>query len=150
VTSPQPPFGRAIVIVMDSVGIGELPDAAVYGDQGSNTVGNIARQVPLKLATLRGLGLGNLVKLDPERTDETAETARSAEISFENPFSGNSAASAVSAVPSATSLGAYGRMAEASKGKDSVTGHWEMMGIVLDRAYPTFPHGFSASVIDEF
>ena len=149
-TSPQPPFGRAIVIVMDSVGIGELPDAAVYGDQGSNTVGNIARQVPLKLATLRGLGLGNLVKLDPERTDETAETAKSAEISFENPFSGNSAASAVSAVPSATSLGAYGRMAEASKGKDSVTGHWEMMGIVLDRAFPTFPHGFSASVIDEF
>ena len=84
---------RAIVIVMDSVGIGELPDAAAYGDQGSNTVGNIARQVPLKLATLRGLGLGNLVKLDPERTDETAETAKSAE-------NNDSAVSAISAVSS--------------------------------------------------
>ena len=149
-TSPQPPFGRAIVIVMDSVGIGELPDAAVYGDQGSNTVGNIARQVPLKLATLRRLGLGNLVQLDPRPTEETAETAESAKVNLEKPVSGNSAVSAASAVPSSTLSGAYGRMAEASKGKDSVTGHWEMMGIVLDRAFPTFPHGFSASVIDEF
>jgi phosphopentomutase len=132
VTSPQPPFGRAIVIVMDSVGIGELPDAAAYGDQGSNTVGNIARQVPLKLPMLRRLGLGNLVQLDP------------------NGQAKNSAVSAVSAVASVTPLGAYGRMAEASKGKDSVTGHWEMMGIVLDRAFPTFPDGFPAAIIEEF
>jgi len=148
VISPQPPFGRAIVIVMDSVGIGELPDAAAYGDQGSNTVGNIAKQVPLKLPTLRSLGLGKLVQLDPNGTEETAETAKNAEkaqISPEKEFS------AVSAVSSGTSsLGAYGRMAEASKGKDSVTGHWEMMGIVLDRAFPTFPHGFSTEIIEEF
>jgi len=127
VTSPQSPFTRAIVIVMDSVGIGELPDASTYGDQGSNTVGNIHKRVPLKIPTLRSLGLDRLVQIDDR-----------------------SAVSASSAVFSGTSLGAYGRMAEASAGKDSVTGHWEMMGIVLDRAFPTFPHGFAPEIISEF
>ena len=61
------PFSRAIVIVMDSVGIGELPDAASYGDQGSNTVANIAKQVPLKVPTLRALGLDRLVDLSLSR-----------------------------------------------------------------------------------
>ena len=103
---------------MDSVGIGELPDAAVYGDQGSNTVGNIARQVPLKVPTLRSLGLDRLVDIG----------------------------GALGLPP----RGAFGRMAEASAGKDSVTGHWEMMGIVLDRAFPTFPDGFSPEIIAEF
>ena len=126
-TSPQSPFTRAIVIVMDSVGIGELPDASTYGDQGSNTVGNIHKRVPLKIPTLRSLGLDRLVQIDDR-----------------------SAVSANSAVFSGTSLGAYGRMAEASAGKDSVTGHWEMMGIVLDRAFPTFPHGFAPEIISEF
>src|SRR5262245_28156898 len=112
-------FKRAIVIVMDSVGIGELPDAGAYGDQGSNTVGNIARQVPLRVPTLRLLGLDRLVALggDP---------------------------------PAAAPRAATGRMAEASAGKDSVTGHWEMMGIVLDRPFPTFPQGFSADLLAEF
>ena len=128
--SGKSPFTRAIVIVMDSVGIGELPDAAAYGDQGSNTVGNIARRVPLKMPTLRALGLGRLVGLgDPERGGSAEREA-----SAERP----------------TTIGAFGRMAEASAGKDSVTGHWEMMGIVLDRAFPTFPNGFSADVIQEF
>ncbi len=146
-TSPQPSFRRAIVIVMDSVGIGELPDASVYGDQGSNTVGNIHQRVPLKIPTLRKLGLDRLVRLDARDSEKTAETAKHAEISLtRNP----SAVSAVSAVPSGPSLGAYGRMAEASAGKDSVTGHWEMMGIVLDRAFPTFPHGFAPETIAEF
>ena len=103
---------------MDSVGIGELPDAAAYGDQGSNTVGNIARQVPLKVPTLRSLGLDRLVEIG----------------------------GAIGLPP----RGAFGRMAEASAGKDSVTGHWEMMGIVLDRAFPTFPDGFSPEIIAEF
>ena len=111
-------FPRVIVIVLDSVGIGELPDASVYGDEGSNTLGNLARQIPLKVPALRSLGLGLLVPLG----------------------------GAVEARP----LGAYGRMAEASPGKDSVTGHWEMMGIVLDRPFPTFPHGFPPDVIAEF
>ena len=103
---------------MDSVGIGELPDANVYGDEGSNTVGNIAKQIPLKLPTLRSMGFDRLVSI------------------------GGS--------PSPNPLAATGRMAEASAGKDSVTGHWEMMGIVLDRAFPTFPNGFSPEIISEF
>ena len=73
-TSPQSPFTRAIVIVMDSVGIGELPDASTYGDQGSNTVGNIHKRVPLKIPTLRSLGLDRLVQID----DRSAVSANSA------------------------------------------------------------------------
>ena len=117
-TTATPPFKRAIVIVMDSVGIGELPDAAVYGDEGSNTVGNIARQIPLRVRTLRSLGLDRLVAIGGEALTE----------------------------PRA----AIGRMAEASPGKDSVTGHWEMMGVVLGRPFPTFPHGFPGEIIGEF
>jgi phosphopentomutase len=129
---------------MDSVGIGELPDASAYGDQGSNTVGNIAKRIPLKIPTLRSLGLDRLVKINvPEETAEHAKTAEATQTSFSKR---PSAISAVSAVPS----GSYGRMAEASAGKDSVTGHWEMMGIVLDRAFPTFPQGFSPEIIAEF
>jgi phosphopentomutase len=115
------PFRRAIVIVLDSVGVGELPDAASYGDQGSNTVGNIARRVPLELPTLRRLGFDRIAQIGPA-----------------TPILPSSAAAAT------------GRMAEASAGKDSVTGHWEMMGIVLDRPFPTFPNGFSAEIVAEF
>jgi phosphopentomutase len=127
-----PVFSRAILIVIDSAGIGELPDAAAYGDQGSNTLGNIARAVPLRVPTLRSLGLERLV---PELTlggvgrDSTAR-----------PDVGTSA----------DLRGAFGRMAEASPGKDSVTGHWEMMGIVLDQPFPTFPNGFPTDLISEF
>jgi phosphopentomutase len=117
------PFRRAIAIVLDSVGIGELPDAHAYGDEGSNTVGNIASRVPLKLATLRALGLSRVVSLGAAPT----------------------AAAARPPVPCAV-----GRMAEASPGKDSVTGHWELMGVVLDRAFPVFPTGFPAAVLDQF
>ena len=113
------PFSRAIVIVMDSVGIGELPDAAAYGDEGSDTIGNIGQRVPLLLPTLRRLGLGRVARLgDPP--------------------------------PPALPGAAVGRMMEASAGKDSVTGHWEMMGIVLDRPFPVFPDGFPAEIIGEF
>jgi len=113
-----PPFTRAIVIVLDSVGIGALPDAAAYGDEGSNTLGNIASQTPLRLPTLRTLGLDRLAPLG-------------------------------GATPGTTGA-AYGRMAEASPGKDSVTGHWELMGVVLDRPFPTFPGGFPQAIIAEF
>jgi phosphopentomutase len=112
------------VIVMDSVGIGELPDAAAYGDQGSDTVGNIAKRIPLAVPTLRRLGFDRVAKIGP--------------IPRLVPDAGG------------TPMGAYGRMAEASAGKDSVTGHWEMMGIVLDRAFPTFPDGFPADIVGEF
>ena len=112
-------FRRAIVIVLDSAGIGELPDARAYGDQGSNTLGNIARQVRLNIPTLAALGLARVVAL-PQ-------------------------------VPApAAPLAAFGRMAERSAGKDSVTGHWELMGIILARAFPTFPNGFPRELIAEF
>ena len=136
-------FTRAIVIVMDSVGIGELPDASAYGDEGSNTLGNIAKQVPLKVPTLRSMGLGQLVDLDAgsaapfaERHPAYVRRADAAEIPSSR---GGSAV-----------VGAYGRMAEKSAGKDSVTGHWEMMGVVLDHPFPTFPAGFPAELIAEF
>jgi phosphopentomutase len=104
--------------VLDSVGIGELPDAAAYGDAGSDTVGNIARQVSLKIPVLRSLGLDRVARCG--------------------------------GAPAATVRGAYGRMAEASAGKDSVTGHWEMMGIVLEQPFPTFPAGFPPDLIAAF
>jgi phosphopentomutase len=110
-------FNRVILIVMDSVGAGELPDAAAYDDQGSDTLGNIARAVGLRVPTLRSLGLGEVAAIGGEPV---------------------------------TPRGAFGRMAEASPGKDSVTGHWEMMGIVLDRPFPTFPAGFAPELIQAF
>ena len=131
-------FSRAIVIVLDSVGIGELPDASAYGDEGSNTLGNIASRVPLKIPTLRSLGLGKLVALDTRGADLKRPPAQVIGRSLD-------------VVDASTDpIGVYGRMTEASPGKDSVTGHWEMMGIVLDRPFPTFPHGFPAEVIAEF
>jgi phosphopentomutase len=108
---------RVVLIVMDSVGIGELPDAGAYGDEGSDTLGNIARQVGLRVPTLRSLGLSRVASIG-------------------------------GATPPA--LGAFGRMAEQSPGKDSVTGHWEIAGIVLDKAFPTFPNGFPREIITEF
>jgi phosphopentomutase len=114
-----PRAARAIVIVLDSVGIGELPDANAYGDSGSNTLGNISAHVHLQIPTLAALGLPHLVPLRDH---------------------------APTVVPTA----AFARLRERSPGKDSVTGHWELMGIVLDRAFPTFPHGFPADVIREF
>ena len=107
--------------MLDSVGCGELPDADAYGDQGSDTLGNIAGQVPLALPHLRALGLGQVARI------------------------GEGPARPAGRVPPS----AWGRMAEASPGKDSVTGHWEMMGVVLDRAFPTFPQGFPRETIDE-
>ena len=110
---------RVILVVLDSVGIGELPDAAAYGDEGSDTLGNICRQVDLDVPTLQQLGLGNI-----------------------RPLRG--------VAPAPMPAASFGRMAEASPGKDSVTGHWEIAGIVLDRPFPTFPHGFPRRLIERF
>ncbi len=136
------PFSRVILIVLDSVGIGELPDAAAYGDEGSNTLGNIAKQVPLQIPTLRSLGLGELVDLGVSQDVGSGSST----LSFQNPGLPASGADRTGF----HIRGAYGRMAEASPGKDSVTGHWEMMGIVLDRPFPTFPDGFPPALIQEF
>jgi phosphopentomutase len=110
---------RVILIVFDSVGCGELPDARDYGDTGSDTLGNISRRIPLAVPNLRRLGLTGVSTVSP-RPDEPQP------------------------------IGAFGRMAEASPGKDSVTGHWELMGLVLERAFPVFPNGFPRELIGEF
>ena len=110
---------RVILIVLDSVGCGELPDARDYGDEGSDTLGNIARRVPLRVPHLRRLGLARVSTVN--RLDPEPEPA-----------------------------GAFGRMAESSPGKDSVTGHWELMGLVLERPFPVFPNGSPRELIGEF
>ena len=110
---------RVFLTVLDSVGVGELPDADAYGDRGSDTLGNISRAVRLKLPTLRSLGLPRVANIHGMPQVDAP-------------------------------LGAFGRMAERSPGKDSVTGHWEMTGVILERAFPTFPHGFPPEVISEF
>ena len=108
------------MIVLDSVGIGELPDAAAYGDAGSNTLGNIARALGgLHLPNFQRLGLGNIAPL-------------------------------VGVPPTAAPLVSHGKMAERSAGKDTTTGHWEMMGLVLEEPFPTYPNGFPDEVIAEF
>ncbi len=113
------PIGRAIVIVLDSLGVGELPDAAVYGDEGSDTLGHIASRVRLALPALRSLGLARIANLG---SLDAGECPR----------------------------GAFGRMAQSAAGKDSVTGHWELMGLVLDRPFPVFPHGFPPDSVEAF
>lgn len=110
---------RAIVIVLDGVGAGELPDAASYGDAGSDTLGHVAAARPLQVPTLAGLGLPLAAHLP-------------------------------GVAPPAAPRAAWGRMAERSPGKDSVTGHWELMGLVLDKPFPTFPEGFPAPLIEAF
>jgi phosphopentomutase len=114
-----PAFSRAIVLVLDSVGIGELPDAQAYGDEGSNTLGNVCRRISVETPALQALGLGCIAPL-------------------------------TGIPPAGEPQGAFGRMVERSPGKDSVTGHWEMTGIVLDRAFPTFPQGFPSDLIARF
>ena len=111
---------RACVIVLDAVGAGELPDAAEYGDEGSDTLGNVARAVGgLDLPNLEALGLGNVEPLE-------------------------------GCPPQPGAPAVAGRLVERSKGKDTTTGHWELMGIVTPVAMPTYPHGFPFEVIEEF
>jgi phosphopentomutase len=113
-------YNRAIIIVLDSVGIGEMPDAKVYGDCGSNTICNIADSVGgLKLPHLQAMGLGNI-------------------------------ASVKGVAPVSNATAAYGKMAEKSQGKDTTTGHWEMAGTPILTALPTYPHGFPAEVTEPF
>ncbi|RME98985.1 MAG: phosphopentomutase [Chloroflexi bacterium] len=111
---------RAIVIVLDSVGIGELPDAAAFGDVGSNTLGNIARVTGgLNLPNMEKMGLANIAALQ-------------------------------GLAPQLKPAAAYGKLAEVSAGKDTTTGHWELMGIHLLQPFPTYPNGFPAEVMDAF
>src|SRR5437879_10261489 len=111
---------RACVIVLDAVGAGALPDADQYGDEGSNTLANVAKAVGgLDLPNMEALGLGNIEPLE-------------------------------GCPPQPGAPAVAGRLLERSKGKDTTTGHWEMMGIVTTQAFPTYPHGFPHDVIDPF
>jgi phosphopentomutase len=117
--SPNTPFTRVILLILDSVGAGAMPDAGAYGDTGSDTLGNVARQVPLQLPALAALGLGRVTRLPGVE-------------------------------PATQPDGAFGKMAEASPGKDSITGHWELAGIIVDRPFPVYPHGFPGDILAEF
>ena len=110
-------MNRAIVIVCDSLGVGELPDAADFGDEGSNTLGHVLDSQHPHLPTLTRLGLLHTLPT-PATTD--------------NPAS------------------AFGRMAEISAGKDTTTGHWEMMGLIVKDPFRTYPNGFPREVIEEY
>jgi phosphopentomutase len=113
-------MARVCIIVLDAVGAGALPDAADYGDEGSDTLGNVARVVGgLDLPNLEALGLGNVEPLE-------------------------------GCPPQPGAPAVAGRLLERSKGKDTVSGHWELMGIVLAQSFPTYPHGFPFAIIEEF
>ncbi|MGH7660403.1 MAG: phosphopentomutase [Vulcanimicrobiaceae bacterium] len=112
---------RMVMLVIDSGGVGALPDAAAYGDTArANTLGNVAARVGgLHLPTFERLGLGDLTKILGVSEVQAPQAA-------------------------------VGRLAERSRGKDTITGHWEMTGIITDVPFPTYPHGFPADVIEKF
>jgi phosphopentomutase len=116
----MPALERAVVIVLDGVGVGHAPDAAAYGDEGANCLTNTANAIgALPLPTMGSMGIGNVT-----------------------PIAGTP--------PAAHVRGAYGRLDEAAAGKDSTTGHWELMGVTLKRPLPTYPHGFPAELVARF
>ena len=111
---------RTVIIVLDSLGIGELPDAYKYNDEGSNTLGNIAKTVKnFNLPNLKKIGLWNIDEIEGGEP-------------YDNP------------------LGCFGKMAEKSPGKDTTTGHWELAGIIMERAFPVYTEGFPKEIMDEF
>ena len=111
---------KLILIVLDSVGVGELPDAEVYGDKGTNTISHVAQEVGgLRLPHLAALGLGNITTIKGVPRNKNA-------------------------------IGCFGKMTEASKGKDSTTGHWEITGIITQYAFPLFPNGFPKNLLEKF
>ena len=109
-----------ILVVLDSVGCGDAPDAAVYGDEGSNTLSNTARAVGgLHLPNMGKLGLGYVAEIKGVPAVEPA-------------------------------AGVYGRLTEASAGKDTTTGHWELAGVILEQPFPVYPHGFPPELIADY
>lgn len=116
----MPTLERAIVFVLDGVGVGHAPDADAYGDNGANCLTNCARAVGgLRLPTLGSLGLGNVTGIE-------------------------------GVPPTSNARGAFGRLDEASAGKDSTTGHWELMGVPLAMPLPTYPNGFPPDLVQRF
>ena len=109
---------RVVLIVLDACGIGELPDAAKYGDVGANTLGHVVEKMKPELPNMSSLGLGNIGGWKDYMDEEP--------------------------------IGCYGKMAEQAPGKDTTIGHWEMAGLIMDKPFPTYPHGFPKEVIDQF
>jgi phosphopentomutase len=113
-------LNRAILVVLDGVGVGANPDAHAYGDDGANSLEHCAQAVGgLALPNLGRIGLGNITPI-------------------------------LGTPPAEHAQGSYGRMAEMAAGKDSTTGHWEMTGVVLHKPFPTYPHGFPAHIVEQF
>jgi phosphopentomutase len=112
-------FKRICLLVLDSAGIGEMPDASEWGDAGADTLGNILKSRRVELPNLRALGLGNIRSLD-------------------------------GLPPVSAPTGSFGKCALLSNGKDTTTGHWEMAGIILENAFPTYPDGFPPEIVDTF
>ena len=110
---------RVFLIVLDSFGVGELPDAAAFGDKGSHTLRSCFLQP--------GFSVPNMAKLGLFHIDEIGV-----------------------GTPAGAPIGSYCKLAEASKGKDTTTGHWEICGLVSEKAMPTYPHGFPKEILDEF
>ncbi len=106
-------------MVLDSAGIGEMPDAADWGDAGADTIGHILERRQVDLPNLQALGLGNIRSL-------------------------------AGLPPAESPIGSFGKCALRSNGKDTTTGHWEMAGIILEKAFPTYPNGFPKNVVEEF
>lgn len=109
---------KVLLMVLDSAGAGALPDAHLYGDEGANTLGHIAKAMPLRLPNMNAMGFSHIPGIFLEPLNEAK--------------------------------GAFGKLFEVSPGKDTTTGHWEMAGIQLDQAFPTFPDGFPQELIDQY
>ncbi|MBA3321172.1 MAG: phosphopentomutase [Pyrinomonadaceae bacterium] len=112
-------FDRVVLIILDSVGVGEMPDAAAWGDAGADTLGHVCESRMVRLPNLQSLGLGNVRTLE-------------------------------GVPPVEQPRGSYGRCAMRSNGKDTTTGHWELAGIILEQAFPTYPRGFPPEVLERF
>ncbi len=113
-------MARVIVLILDGVGVGELPDASKYNDENSNTLKNLSEKVGgLRMPFLESLGLGNIIEIKGVSRIDISHAY-------------------------------FGKMAESSPGKDSTTGHWELMGVILKEPFPTYPNGFPEEVINEF
>ena len=111
---------RIVLMVLDSVGVGELPDAALYGDEGSNTLKNIYKHATnFSLPNLERLGILNIKGFEDLKGSDTF-------------------------------LGSVAKCSEKSKGKDTTTGHWEIAGLILDKPFPVYPEGFPDDLIREF
>ena len=118
---------RATIIVLDSLGVGELPDASRYGDKGADTLGHILDNYPLDIPNMRSLGFGNI-----ERPEDPSGKVAGGRLAVTAPE------------------GVYGRLAEQSLGKDTITGHWELAGIETEVPFKTYHDGFPQELMDEF